>query len=140
MKWKTFNFGGGLPGLLGFMAILGIIMAMSIPSFSEWSHTATIKHEARAVEHLLNRLVLLAQEREGNITATISDSRISTSGVFRVTKYVKPPLHFGPLQEQAINFYPTGVTSPLSFYLSGYNMTCLFIVSLRGRIRTQCFE
>ncbi len=137
---RTNSGGAGLPEVLCFLALLATLAAISVPHFSALSQSTEVRHQGHAVEHLLRRLVLLAQERETLVSAEVSESRISVSGALHTSILLKRPLMFGPQPLPTIYFYPSGTVSPASFFLSGHNMTCAFIVSLRGRVRTQCFE
>lgn len=116
--------------LLIALVVLGVVLVLSVPSFSQVLGSSALKRETEQLQLVLESLILTAvgQEKDLELVIKYHSYRAST-GEWRA---LKPGLRI--TTPQTLRFYKSGVCTPGSIVLSDTKKDCTITLSLRGRV------
>ncbi len=128
--------------LLVFCALIGIIAAISVPSTYKPELKQILKQEAQKLAFTIENLSLNTRQSEapGKIRLERSSYSVESKaptqlshGIYQINQSVT--VSNAPLE---IEFYKSGVTSPVTIDLAAADLYCQIKLSLRSRVRTVC--
>jgi len=136
----------GLLDLIVLLSISSIILALSVPQIHAFSQAGKLRNESRRLKSTLKSLTVASLQHQDDVALTLySDEYVITypagSSDFSTNSH---RLHhtiaidLGSLTERKIVFYKGGVNSPASIKLTTGTSYCTIIISLRGRVRSEC--
>jgi len=123
--------------VLGMAAILIGAGTLSLQSSIK---SKKIKAEAKHLVVLLDSLSVQARQHEKDIRLQINETGYAgyKDKICFLQGSLPKPLKFIDGTSQALLFLRNGVSSPGTLRLSDGKETCFVIISLRGRVRSQC--
>lgn len=123
--------------VLGLVAILLCAGAASLQSTVE---SQALKSETKQIVSLLDNLSVRAMQHEKDIRLEIQSTGYAgySNNICFLQGTLPRPLKFEEASTKSLLFLKNGVSSPGTLRLSDGKRTCLIILSLRGRVRSQC--
>jgi len=143
---KYHSAGFGLIDLLILLSISSIILALSVPQISAFSQAGILRHETRRLESTIKSLTIASLQHRESLALTLYPDRYTIYYPSAVSPLpsVNHQLHrsvsidLGSHDKREIVFYQSGVNSPSSINLLGKHQSCTVVLSLRGRVRSEC--
>ena len=128
-----------------FLAIVGVVLAVSTPNVGELIQRRSIHYEAGRIRTELQRLSRLSVSTERRIVVDFSRSSIiaatDSPPIVQILRRELPPAVtalFSRKGSKRIVFYPSGVASPATIVLESSSERCAITISLRGRVGSAC--
>lgn len=128
---------------LAAVSIFGVIITLAIPQFRAHTSGLALRHEAATLQTFLELGAAYALTARTTIEVTAARESISVAhpdGTIIATHRVRhnASLDFLKSSSLPLYFYPAISASPATLVLTKNGYVCSVIISLRGRVRTEC--
>lgn len=127
--------------LLAGLAIAALLISLTLPNLAYFSKSLQFRRHSQKVFSGLERLISQAALYRHDITLQFSEREIAASSDNRIIKRIPLGgiLKF-ELQDHdgVVTFYSQGVCTPATLKLLEGNRSCIFSISLRCRIKSDC--
>jgi prepilin-type N-terminal cleavage/methylation domain-containing protein len=125
------------------VSFISALVGIALPSMATWASHRTVFLESKRLQGALERCYSIAMLRERPITVTLQNSRMlaSTSDnhlLFSYSGHHAVELRFKSTEQNKLVFYPSHTVTPATIIVRGESSECSVVISLRGRIRSEC--
>ncbi|NMC63700.1 MAG: hypothetical protein GYA55_11110 [SAR324 cluster bacterium] len=122
------------------LCLVAIFLGAGTLSLKANIQSQRLKAEAKHMVVILDSLSLEARQKEKDIHLDINETGYAgyRDKICFLQGSLPKPLKFSEGSSKALIFLRNGVSSPGTLRLSDGKKTCLIVVSLRGRVRSQC--
>lgn len=124
-------------------SFISALVGIALPSMTAWVGRRAVLIEAKRLQGALERCYATALLRARPVTVTFQDSRLvaSTSDnrpLFSYSGHQTVKLQFKSREQNKLVFYPSHTVTPGTIIVRGESAECSVVISLRGRIRSEC--
>ncbi len=123
--------------LLVVLAVTGISSLIAYVSLHDFSRTRLIR-EVDSFATQLESLALLAMQRDEDLSLSIKNDGYIVEAEEERLLNVKFAKGVTVETKKVIKLYRSGTVSPASFFIKKAGESCLVVISLRGRVRSDC--
>jgi len=135
--------GFSLIEMLVTVSLVSALVGIALPSMGSWIGHRTVWLEAKRLQGALERCYSAAVLREQPVTVTFQRSRMTalitnSQPFFSYVPHHAIELTFKSSEQNKLVFYPSHTVTPATILVRSASAECSVIVSLRGRIRSEC--